>query len=167
MKTINKAQLEALYKMAQNIYCYGSRVYGTSTEESDFDYILVLSDDYDRTAIFDFSEDNQVEYDRTQCTIYTNTEFKDRLSNCDVSALECYFLPDKFREKENIKYNIEINRELVYRNFSQVASNSWVKCKKKLEKEHDYRVGKKSLWHSLRILFFVRQILNWSENRLN
>lgn len=38
------------------------------------------------------------------------------------------------------------------------ASHSFVKAKKKIEKEKDYYIGWKSLFHSLRILTFGTQI---------
>ena len=42
--------------------------------------------------------------------------------------------------------------------ISEKASHSFVKAKKKIDKEHDYYVGWKSLFHSLRILNFGIQV---------
>ena len=49
--------------------------------------------------------------------------------------------------------------------FSHVASNSWVKAKKKLtvEKDYDLYIGQKSLFHSLRLLSFAIDICELGE----
>ncbi|MGW8181205.1 MAG: hypothetical protein ACWGQW_20945, partial [bacterium] len=44
------------------------------------------------------------------------------------------------------------------KSFSAKASNSWVKAKKKIEVHQEYRLGRKSLFHCLRILEFGTQI---------
>src|SRR5690606_16367271 len=53
-----------------------------------------------------------------------------------------------------------LNLTQLRRSISAVASNSFVKCKKKLIKGPDYNpyIAKKSLFHSLRILDFGIQI---------
>jgi hypothetical protein len=55
----------------------------------------------------------------------------------------------------------EIDYDKIREEFSRIASNSWVKCKKKLIIEKDYNpyIAKKSLFHSLRILMFGIQIM--------
>ena len=72
-------------------------------------------------------------------------DFYQRLEDHDPVAVEValrYLIP------------FEINLAKLRKSFSAKASNSWVKAKKKLEVEHDYYIGKKSLWHSLRLLIF-------------
>lgn len=151
MQRITETELDKFISNHVNTsYSYGSHVYGTNTDESDFDQIVIVDDD-----CTDYVDDNQIECEFSnghifQFTIYTKSEFDKKLANCDVDALECYFLSNDQKlvyvdRSEAYDYKLELDREKVYRNFSQTASNSWVKCKKKLEVEHDYRVGKKSL----------------------
>jgi hypothetical protein len=84
------------------------------------------------------------------------------LNNNEVDAIETYFLPNNFIVKETKKFTTVIVKEKIRENFSKVASNSYVKCKKKLEVENSYspKVAKKSLWHSLRIIDFGIQIIS-------
>ena len=141
---------------ALNIYHYGSFVYGTFKEGiSDKDYIVIVPDEY---KDFDLS---QFEQNNNQYSIYTKSTWQQKLDNNDVEAIESYFLPEKYKVKETEYFKTNINPEKIRENFSRVASNSFVKCKKKLTVEKDYnpRVGKKSLWHSLRIIDFGTQIL--------
>ena len=141
---------------ALNIYHYGSFVYGTFKEGiSDKDYIVIVPDEYKDFDLAQFEQNNN------QYSIYTKSTWQHKLDNNDVDAIETYFLPEKYKVKETECFKTNINPEKVRENFSRVASNSFVKCKKKLTVEKDYnpRVGKKSLWHSLRIIDFGTQIL--------
>ena len=147
-----------IINQALDIYRYGSFVYGTYQEGiSDNDFIVIVSDEF---ADFDLS---QFEQGNNQYSIYTKSTWQKKLDNNDVDAIETYFLPDKYKVKETEIFKTNINPEKIRENFSRVSSNSFVKCKKKLTVEKDYnpRVGKKSLWHSLRIVDFGIQILKY------
>ena len=141
---------------ALNIYHYGSFVYGTFKEGiSDKDYIVIVPDEYKDFDLAQFEQNNN------QYSIYTKSTWQHKLDNNDVDAIETYFLPERYKVKETEHFKTNINPEKIRENFSRVASNSFVKCKKKLTVEKDYnpRVGKKSLWHSLRIIDFGTQVL--------
>jgi hypothetical protein len=60
---------------------------------------------------------------------------------------------------EKHKFHFKLNNSLLRNEISAKSSNSWVKASKKLtvEKNSEY-IGKKSLWHSLRIVIFGIQI---------
>ena len=147
--------MEELINKALNIYEYGSIVYGTYVEGvSDRDYIVIVDDHYQIT-------DEQIELNNCHYNIFSASRWQEKLNNNEVDALEVYFLPKKYVVKETIAFKTTIIPSKVREQFSRTASNSWVKCKKKLTVEKDYnpRVGKKSLWHSLRIISFGTQIL--------
>lgn len=140
------------YNLLDNIigcYMYGSTVYGTDREDSDVDFIVV-----DRDQL-------QPEKKKTEGVVdlnfYSEEKFKQMLEEHDIAALECMFLPSKFVSVNKIAMP-ELNLPKLRASISRTASNSFVKCKKKLIVEHDYYIGKKSLWHSLRILMFGIQI---------
>lgn len=137
-----------------NKYPYGSRVYGTNTELSDYDCILVCEEDI--PGPIQYTEKN------TDFTIYSQKMWDEMAKENTVVFMECFFL-DKSLKQETFIPEFTINPEKIRRNFSKTASNSWVKCKKKLTIEKDFapRIGKKSLWHSLRIIMFGIQILNF------
>lgn len=156
MQRINKEYIDKLLKKALNVYHYGSFVYGTFVEGvSDYDYIVIVPDEMGNL------DEQQFECNNCQYTVHSAKSWQEMLDRCDVDAIECYFLPSKFVVKETKKFNADITREKIRNSFSHVASNSLVKCKKKLEVAESYNpsVGKKSLWHSLRILDFGIQIL--------
>lgn len=140
------------------IYNYGSFVYGTFIDGiSDKDYIVVIPDDIDLPE--------QIEIDNSQFNIYKESTWIEKLKNNDIECLECMFLEDKYKIKENKKYDFILNKDLIRENISRTASNSYVKCKKKLTIEDSYnpRIGKKSLWHALRLLDFGRQIMKYNK----
>jgi hypothetical protein len=126
-------------------YQYGSRVYGCHTDDSDYDYITVVKSDEDLYY--------SVEYSNTNFTVYSESMFIKKIKEHHISVLECIF------QSKNDPYlrHFELDKSVLRRSISAVASNSFVKCKKKL-KQGDVYIGKKSMFHSLRILGFGIQI---------
>jgi hypothetical protein len=156
MQTVSQNFINELCNLALNIYHYGSFVYGTFVEGvSDYDYIMIVPDEMSHL------DEQQFECDNCQYTVHTASNWQTMLDRCDVDAIETYFLPEQFIVKENVVFIADITKEKIRNSFSHVASNSFVKCKKKLEVKESYdpKVGKKSLWHSLRIVDFGIQIL--------
>lgn len=135
-----------------SFFLYGSRIYGTSTKESDYDYIVLTPDNIPVTEVKINS------YDFHSVPI---SQFKKLLENHDIKAFELYFnnferfhLPPFFLDLIKLRESI-----------SEKASHSFVKAKKKIDKEKDTYIGLKSLFHSLRILNFGIQIA--STGRIN
>jgi hypothetical protein len=137
---IDKVKEPILY-----IFRYGSKVYGTNTENSDDDYIVVVEGDEKLEYGIHEGEEN--------ITVYSEFTFKELIKKHDIAALECIFSNDT-------DFEFELDLTELRRSISAVASNSFVKCKKKLMPGPDYNpyIGKKSLFHSLRILDFGIQI---------
>ena len=156
MKPVTKDFINDLFNSALNIYHYGSLVYGTFVDGvSDYDYIVVVPNEMQDL------DEQQFECDNCQYTVHTAKSWQEMLDRCDVDAIETYFLPDKFIVKETVVFIADITKTKIRNSFSHVASNSFVKCKKKLEVEESYdpHTGRKSLWHSIRIVDFGIQIL--------
>ena len=144
-----------LFEDALNIYEYGSIVYGTYVEgKSDRDYVVIVPDDY---AI----DTDQIEYDNCHYNIFHAKTWQEKLNNNEIDAMEVFFLPQKHVIKETKKFTSTIEPVKIREQFSRTASNSFVKCKKKLIVKDSYapRIAKKSLWHALRIINFGIQIL--------
>ena len=89
-------------------------------------------------------------------TLISPKHFQEMLNNHRIDAMECFFLREDWKH-ESIKFDFNLNLDQLRRSISAVSSNSWVKCKKKMSQGDDY-VGKKSLFHSLRIADFGIQI---------
>jgi predicted nucleotidyltransferase len=141
---------------AVSIYQYGSHVYGTAGPQSDFDIIMVspMEESY-----------NQFHWQNLNCTVFSIKEFEQRLIEHDITMLECMFLPCEFIVKDKRQYNFEISKYVLRHSVSKKASNSFVKAKKKLtvEKSFNPYVAKKSLFHSLRIPIFGKQLAEFGK----
>jgi len=132
-----------------NIYLYGSHVYGVADEESDVDYIFVVDKQREKEC--------QLFAGKYNVTSYPVEYFQHKINEHSVSALECFFLPPGNRIELH-RFNFELDLEKLRRSFSAKSSNSWVKAKKKIDVHQEYRLGRKSLFHSLRIIEFGIQI---------
>lgn len=131
---------------------YGSRVYGTHKEDSDFDYIAIVADNGDIVTGTEYAHDN------INIHVYKEQNFKDQLRDHKIHALEAYYL-------QCVAYGHKLDLVKLRHELSEKASNSFVKAKKKIDKEKDFYVGWKSLFHSLRILTFGTRIA--LENRID
>lgn len=140
-----------------NIYVYGSQVYGTSTDESDIDFLVVVEDG----ASYLRFEDGYVDLvEAHDFKFMSRSEWEEEARLQTVKFMECYYLDDRFKIKELYPIKVEVDLGAIRRSFSSISSNSYVKCRKKLEvvKDYNYYVGVKSLFHSLRILDFGIQV---------
>ena len=153
-------------------YMYGSRVYGNYKKDSDYDYIVVISRDYSLDKAtpksFDTEAGMQFSDNLINVNLYFIDEYRKRITDHEPSALECVFLPEEFILKscpipEQDYFDDVLDLGKLRHAFSAKSSNSWVKAKKKLTVPDSYNdlVGKKSLWHSLRLLDFGTQIANY------
>jgi len=135
-------------KRVYNIYVFGSRVYSTHSENSDWDIIMVANNSVE--AI-------ELKGEKYNIHIYTPDKFKEDLEWHRINNLECIYAPTWAKLQENTTYNLDINFPKLRHATSHISSNSWVKCKKKLE-IGDYYTGIKSIFHSLRIPMFATQV---------
>ena len=135
------------------IYPYGSRVYGTNSEASDYDFIVVYTGDYEKDSQQYDSHDG-----RNSAHTYSVQKWKEHLVAHKMFALECTFLQGPYQKMPFILDKTALRVEV-----SSKTSNSWVKCKKKLEVENDYPTGIKSLFHSFRMPMFGIQIAKYGK----
>lgn len=135
------------------IYQYGSYVYGTNSEKSDKDSIVVLEDTEKSKELM---EELKKEYD---INMYSCKDFERMIHEHEISALECLFLKDEFILKYH-QWEFNLDLPTLRNSVSQKSSNSWVKAKKKFIVEKDYApyIGQKSAWHAIRMLDFGTQI---------
>jgi len=139
-----------------NIYPYGSRVYGTFTESSDYDFIIVMNKEV---------KEYDLESNNINVHLYSIPGFINQLKNHKIEALECFFLPEYCLLKNSFKFDFKLNKSVLRSSISEKASHSWVKAKKKLEVEKDKNVyiAKKSLFHSFRIIDFGTQVAQYGK----
>jgi len=134
-----------------NIYQYGSRVYNCATNNSDYDFVIIVQG----------SKSNyQIHTGEIELSVYGEIEFQQMINEHEISALECLFLPQKFIIKETKKFDFNLDLNILRSSLSKKSSNSWAKAGKKLTIEEDFNIyiAKKSLFHSLRIIYFGIQL---------
>jgi predicted nucleotidyltransferase len=132
-----------------NIYLFGSHVYGTATQNSDYDFIVVAN--HSVPSI-------EIQSGLFNIHIYTPDQFKADLLWHRPNNLECIYSPEFAKLQEKISYSdFTIDTKKLRHATCHVSSNSWVKSKKKLL-QGDYHIGIKSIFHSLRIPIFATQI---------
>jgi len=132
----------------KNIYIFGSQVYGTATYGSDWDFIMIANTP---------NTNQEIRSGDFNIHVMTEEQFLKNLKEHHSSSVEAFFTPKEFRLQEDIKFDWKPNISSLRHSFSHISSNSWVKCKKKME-QGDYYIGVKSLFHSLRIPLFGIQI---------
>lgn len=130
-------------------YSFGSVVYGTSLKDSDEDYIAVV----DSEENLAYNVRGEKDY-----IVYSEDLFIQGIKNHEIYILECIF-----QDKNDVyrKY-FELDKGKLRKNVSSIASNSYVKCKKKIQDGEEY-IGLKSLFHSIRILDYGIQIAKYKE----
>lgn len=132
------------------VYPYGSRVYATHRYGSDYDYIVVDDSvrDGDEERFF-------INKDEINIHFHSTPHWLEMISEHKIFALESIL-----QEPSNGRFRptFKLDKSKLRKEISEKSSNSWVKCKKKLVVEHDYRIGLKSLFHSFRIIDFGIQI---------
>lgn len=137
-----------------NVFCYGSRLYGTATNESDTDFIILVED---REGQADFPLQVQREDGTLDLTIHNQTSFQRGLDEHEISVMEAYCGEGK--HGSTLPW---ISHSILRSSISEAASHAWVKGKKKLtvEKDYDPYAGKKSIFHAIRILMFGTYLAN-------
>ena len=138
-------------KRVHNIYIFGSRVYKTNTDNSDWDIIIVANNSVEATELCGLKKGIY------NIHVYTPNKFQEDLDWHRINNLECIFAPEWAKLKEDRKWELKFDIAKLRHATCHISSNSWVKAKKKLEQD-DYYIGVKSLFHSLRIPMFATQV---------
>lgn len=139
---------------------YGSHLYGTATTESDYDlYVIVSNDTIEDIIQFDIPIIGHIDI-----CIMSERTFHDNLRENDVKALESIFVLPQY---------VIIGNQMIYQQkfvcyhpflrntFGKVCRNSWDRGVKKLTKEtdpHEIKLGKKSLYHAIRLFICANQL---------
>lgn len=139
----------------RNIYIFGSRVYGTHTEESDFDVMVTACQMMKHIEIKD------PEYN---IHIVTPDHFEEELNRHDIHNLECIFAPDWaiLQNKNDYRVKFKLDLGKLQRYVHNQSFNSWNKGKDHIL-DDDVEYGLKSVFHSLRMLMFANQIATHSK----
>jgi len=133
------------YKDVIGICPYGSKVYGSDSEDSDFDYVVIHSNSNQQNNF----------YSTKNLDIHFMSEdhYNELLKEHDIMAMEVHYMSLKGNLPMNFTSTFELSLPKLRKSVSSIASNSYVKAKKKMTlKDEDTHTGVKSLFHSLRII---------------
>lgn len=140
-----------------NIYPYGSFVYGTNTEISDRDYVIVLkslrlpSGGFKSNAI-------SSKVSNIQGILYSYSGFINAIDTYDMTALESIFLPDDKIIQKTKDFPIrKWNEKEMINNIIKKASNSFYIAEQQSKNDQKLQ-SKKGIFHSIRILMFGLQL---------
>ncbi len=160
-----------------NIYHHGSWVYGSNSPTSDRDLMIVIRSD-NQTPLkfwsdFDYFHDHQCHklWNQYDISVYTIENFEILLEKTFLIVVQCLFLPDEFKIKEEIDFR-KIYFEKYFNPFKlkQAAFYEMYRYWKLYKPDNDpsdlneKRLSRrnymsKRLFHGLRYLDFVEQII--------
>lgn len=161
-KDFNKIRFEYLMKHTILSFYHGSVVYNTTTPYSDIDIVCIVNNDYD-DFINDYNHIFQYKEGNKEYQFFNEEKWLRMIQEHHIIALEGLSLPDNFIIKGDIvKYRkfFSLDKWKLRQTISAIAENAYAKCHKKLtvEKDFDLYRAKKSIFHSLRVLNFGKQI---------
>jgi hypothetical protein len=141
------------------IYPYGSHVYGTNTEGSDQDFIIIGKGSTLSNGAF---KNNAISNsDKSiQGVMYSRGGFIDAINNYDIAALECLFV-EPILMKWPFKIQKWDQKQMVKKIIQKVSASWYVadNAAKNGNKKH----AKKGIFHALRILNFALQLKYYEE----
>jgi len=139
------------------IFPYGSHVYGTATEKSDRDYIIVMKGAMLDNGAFRNNAISNADWS-IQGVVYSRGGFLDAINNYEIAALECLSL-DKSQivlKKWPFKVTNWNNKRLVKAIIRKASDSRHYSCM--ASKNGDKERAIKSMYHALRILHFGLQL---------
>lgn len=158
----DKQRFKVVFDNTILMFPFGSTVYGTTTEQSDEDWIAVVRDDIDD---FEDCYDNKWLYttDNLDITFLNENKWLEMIDKHHIYVLEGLSLPDNkvlIGDMEKYRQLFKLDKWKLRQTISAIAENAYAKCHKKLtvEKDFDKYRAQKSIFHSIRILDFGKQI---------
>lgn len=140
-------------KSKYNIYLYGSQMYGTQDFNSDFDFLVVFEKDITKEQYL--SDDLDITYKNKKDMI-------EHLKNGSINFIEN--IQGLIESDFDLEVDVKLNRRFLLSSINQ-AEKSLIKGLRYIESEDKAKAyrGKKSLFHSLRILLNAKNLLKNEE----
>ena len=140
-----------------NVYSYGGQVYNVANKQSDFDYIAIFNNTV-HTDHIELYKDN-IKYD---VSFYDKSVFEYMAKDNEITAMECLSLPEELVLLQTIPFELKIDLPKLRESIASKSSHSFVKARKKI-RYGEYYIGRKSLWHSFRIIYFGIQLAKFGK----
>jgi hypothetical protein len=161
--TYDQSLVDTLTKVCNNegfFIIWGSRLYGCHRKESDHDFQLIVPDNVVAEIKSNISHGWNARCGDVH--LHSETEYLQSLADFKPWAIETHMAPNLYRTigKTELKTVTPLDKKKLRDEFARTASNSYVKCKKKLIIDNDFNplIAKKSMFHSLRLLDYAWQI---------
>jgi predicted nucleotidyltransferase len=140
-----------------NIYLYGSRVYGTFNQKSDWDYTIIMKGS-------SYNQKNTLKYDNFDVNFYNEKEFESLILEHSINALEYIFLPLKFVpvSKKDFRKDFKLDKQKLVSSVNKVV-NETMKSAETHWNLNKFHLAKKKIFHSIRFVLFGIQILKKNE----
>lgn len=143
---------------------HGSYLYGTFRPDSDIDLYLVFENEQKLTDIGNSVSFHEEKIGHIDITYFSKLEFVEKIKVHNYYTMEAIFIPPEFviiGDGNEYRKDLQIYPPYIRTSFGQICRNAWNRgCKKlvleKDEKEH--LIGKKSLYHCLRIFVYADQL---------
>lgn len=142
-----------------NIYPFGSRVYGSNNEKSDYDFWVIVKDSF-KTPENGYLE---VSKENVDLNIYKYSTFIQKVSENELQALICAFLPEEKVILQKVKIIPNIKYIKLKKNVFKEASRHLHSLTPRLYKENNIYQAKKMECQSLRDLLFGIQIVKYGK----
>lgn len=152
-----------------SIHLQGSRLYGTLTDASDYDLMIVADhsglrnykpvEDRSVNRKHKFKEVVTKDGDIIQVHIYNQNEMAAHINDHEITTIEFLFHPDSTKVLERAVYNAKIDKNKLVETVINKSIENWDTAKFIINNNSDVYPGLKRVWHSLRHLIFAEQIL--------
>lgn len=150
-----------------NLYQIGSRVYGTTDENSDWDFISVVPDGYIQKNLQHLQAQKlgyvlgipKLDNGHVSTLLYEKTIFQDMLNAHEPNAIHCYFNPPQFIPKQTIKFNFSLSIPKLKSRFCTHSHTRWERARTVFWANRQYDKMRKWIVHSFRWLLFAKQLV--------
>ena len=161
--------IENVWDCVLAIFLWGSQVYKTATAKSDWDIVMIVTNESDEAFIKKYPPTNNeingalhtvVEFDEFNVAIISREKFECMLYEYRQQALQCVLAEEtnkwyqrvKFEKPATIDYAL-LRRTIFWESKMRIstARNKWMR--------QDFQAAKKEFVHSIRYLIFALQIV--------
>jgi hypothetical protein len=130
------------------IYTFGSRVYGTYNESSDWDFVVVANTP---------DTNREINWFNLNIHLMTVDQYLQHLKEHRSFAVECFYAPKEFRLQELSRFVWQPNKKSLIHSFTHISNSAWDSFNARYE--DNYQSALKCVFHSLRVPHFGIQIL--------
>mgnify|MGYP000901063296 CR=1 FL=1 len=135
----------------RNIYLYGSRVYGTNHQNSDFDVRIVADINTPERSV------NSGNY---QIKIYSLNRFQEGIAKNEFPFVEFQFFPEWAKIRETSPYMAPIVNQRVKYSAIDYLNYHLELIKRGFNNSKDLYVLSKNLFHAIRVLVFAGELIS-------